>query len=126
MSESSSKAMLWAGRVLSAVPSLGLTMSAAMKLSQSEEFMAQWAHFGYPAAAARPVGAAELLGVVLYLFPKTSVLGLVWLTGYLGGAIATHVHAGEGFAAPAIVALMLWGGLYLREPRLRALLPLRW
>ena len=125
MSSTLSPAQLWAGRILTALPGLGLIASASMKLMASPEFMEQWAAMGYPASSMRPIGVAELLCAVLYLIPQTSVLGVVLITGYLGGAIATHVHGGESIAAPLILALVAWGGLYLREPRLRALLPLR-
>lgn len=125
MSSPIAPAQLWTGRVLTALAGLGLIASASMKLMASPEFMEQWAKFGFPASTARPIGVAELLCAILYLIPQTSALGVVLITGYLGGAIATHVHAGEGFAAPLILALVAWGGLYLREPRLRVLLPLR-
>jgi hypothetical protein len=65
-----------------------------------------------------------LLSVVCYLIPRTAVLGAVLLTGYLGGAIATHARLGEPFVAPIILGVVVWAGLWLRDPRLRALLPL--
>ena len=120
-----STASLWAGRVLTALPGLGLIASASMKLSQNPEFMKSWEGFGFSPGSAITIGVTELLCAILYLIPKTSVLGVVLITGYLGGAIATHVRAGESIAAPLILALIAWGGIYLREPRLRALLPLR-
>jgi hypothetical protein len=71
------------------------------------------------------LGILELVCTVLYAIPRTAVLGAILLTGYLGGAIATHVRIGDDFTPPVIMALLLWGGLYLRDARLRALLPLR-
>jgi hypothetical protein len=82
---------------------------------------------GYPASAVRAIGLIELACVALYLVPRTSVLGAVLLTGYLGGAIATHVRAGNPLLShtlfPIYVALFVWGGLYLRDERVRAFLP---
>ena len=84
---------------------------------------------GYPEHTVAVIGAIELVCLVLYLVPQTAVLGAVVMTGYLGGAVATHVRIGNPLLShtlfPIYVAAMLWGGLYLREPRLRALLPLR-
>jgi len=84
---------------------------------------------GFPVALARPIGIIELICLAVYLFPRTSVLGAILWTGYLGGAIATHVRLGNPLLThqlfPIYIALMLWGGLYLRDARLRALLPLR-
>ena len=84
---------------------------------------------GYPEHTVAVIGAIELVCLVLYLVPRTAVLGAVVFTGYLGGAIATHLRIGNPLLThtlfPIYVAAMLWGGLYLREPRLRALMPLR-
>ena len=124
-SSPSSAGMLWTGRVLSGLGALALLASAAMKLSHSTQIVDSWTAFGFPIETLTPIGVEELLSTILYLIPQTSLLGLVLLTGHLGGAIATHVHAGQNFAPPLIVALLVWGGLYLRESRLRALLPLR-
>jgi hypothetical protein len=118
--------MLWTGRVLSALPILGLLMSAGMKLSQNEELVTQFVnHLGYPASALVAIGVVELVCVVLYAIPFTSVLGAILLTGYLGGAIASHVRLSEAFVNPLVLGVLVWVGLYLRDARLRALLPLR-
>jgi hypothetical protein len=82
-------------------------------------------HLGWPLGLAVALGVVELACVVIYLFPKTAVLGAILLTGYLGGAVAAHVRLEEQFAMPVILGVMLWGGLYLRDIRLRALLPFR-
>jgi hypothetical protein len=118
--------MVWTGRVLSALPILGLLMSAGMKLSQNEEIVTQFVeHLGYPQSALMAIGVVELLCVVLYAIPFTSVLGAILLTGYLGGAIASHVRLSEPFLIPLALGVVVWVGLYLRDARLRALLPLR-
>lgn len=120
------KWMTWTGRALTALPSLGLVASAAFKLMQGPEIVDAFVNkMGLPLGAIRPIGAVELLCVVIYLVPQTAVLGAALLTGYLGGAVATHVHVGDGFVAPIVFGVALWGGLFLREPRLRALFPLR-
>jgi hypothetical protein len=120
------KVTIWAGRVISALPVLGLLASAAMKLSQRPEAIQGMVEKGgFPAGSITPIGLAELLSTLLYVFPQTAILGAVLLTGYLGGAIATHVHGGQGFAAPLILGILVWAGLFLRDARLRALLPLR-
>ncbi len=129
MSESApSKRVLWTGRVLSALPSLVLLMSASMKLFATQNGETRIEKTGWQPEVMTKIGVVELCCLVLYLVPQTAVLGAVLLTGYLGGAIATHVHAGDGIgkiATPLVVSLVAWAGLYLREPRLKALLPLR-
>jgi hypothetical protein len=112
-----------AGWILSCLPLLAFLPSALFKLVQPGEFLAQWSK-NYPPAAARPIGIVELSCVVLYFVPATRVLGAILITGYLGGAVATHVHGGEAiFVVPLLIGIMLWGGLFLRDPRLRQLLP---
>ena len=123
------KKMLWAGRVVSALPVIGLALSATMKLTHNPELVKQFVDkLGYPDAAMGPIGVVELLCAVLYAVPQTSVLGAVLLTGYLGGAVATHVRIGEGaagYGGAVMLGVFVWGGLFLRDPRIRALLPLR-
>lgn len=120
------RSALWAGRVLSALPILAMTMSALMKFAQKPEMLQMFTgKFGYPAGALLPIAVAELLCVVLYAIPQTAVLGAILMTGYLGGAIATHVRVSEHFIPPLLLGILAWAGLYLRDPRLRALLPLR-
>jgi DoxX-like family len=120
-----SKAAIWGGRVLSALPVLMLTMSATMKLTHAAQIVEGWKHFGFPDNSLTPIGIAEILCVILYVVPRTAVLGAILMTGYLGGAIATHVHAGEGFVPPLLLGIFAWGGLFLRDARFSALLPLR-
>jgi hypothetical protein len=118
--------LLWAGRVLSALPVLVFAMSASMKLTASAQVVQGLTEkAGYPAGTITPIGMVELLCAVLYVVPQTSVLGAVLLTGYLGGAVATHVRIGEPFLAPVLVGVLVWAGLFLRDERIRALVPVR-
>lgn len=122
---SSNKTLLWVGRVLSALPVLALVMSGLMKVTSQPPVMEQLGKAGYTAGAITAIGVVELLSVALYAAPPTSVLGAILVTGYLGGAINTHVRAGEGFAPALILGILAWAGLFLRDARLRELLPLR-
>jgi len=116
----------WLGRVLSALPVLMLLSSSAFKLSHAPEFVRTWTDkFGYPENALTPIGVVELLCTVLYVIPRTSVLGALLLTAYLGGAVTTHVRVADPFAIPIVLGILVWAGLYLRDDRLRSLLPLR-
>jgi hypothetical protein len=96
-----------------------------MKFVPAEETAKGFEHLGWPYSYAVGLGILELACVVLYAIPQTAVLGAVLLTGYLGGAIATHVRIAEGVVPHIIFGLIIWGGLYLRDARLRPLLPLR-
>ena len=120
-----SRAARWTGIVLSTLPALMLLFSGAMKLIKPHDVVEGFAKLGWPDRLALHLGIVELACTVLYLVPATSVLGAVLLTGYMGGAIATHVRIEEPFLVQAALGVVLWLGLYLREPRLRALLPLR-
>ena len=120
-----SKKMLWAGRIISFVPALMLLASAIMKLVKHPAVVEGLSRLGYAERLVRGLGVVELACTVLYLIPQTSILGASLLTGYLGGAIATHLSFGDSFLVPLLLGVLLWLGLYLRDPRLRALLPLR-
>jgi hypothetical protein len=120
-----STARIWTGRIASALPVLMLMLSAGMKLSHSTQVVAMFSGLGYPDGLLTALAVLELGCTVLYVVPRTSVLGAVLLTGYLGGAISTHVRVGDPFVAPLVLGLLVWGGLYLRDARLRALLRLR-
>jgi DoxX-like family len=122
-----SKTTIWVGRISSAIPVLMMALSAVMKLLSNPAVVADWGpRFGYPEGTLLAIGAVELACAVLYALPRTAVLGAILVTGYLGGATATHVRIGEAaFVAPVILGILAWGGLFLRDPRLRALLPLR-
>lgn len=121
-----SKGLLWTSYVLSAIPVCMLLFSAYMKIAQPQpQFGEGMAHIGWPVEQSLTLAALEITCTLLYLIPRTSVLGAVLLAAYLGGATATHVRVGDPFIAPVALGLMLWLGLWLREPRLKALLPLR-
>ena|SRR5687767_3406630 len=113
------------GWIMGIVPVLMLLMSAAMKFSQNKQVVDGFEHLGWPAKLAITLGILELACTFIYLIPRTAVLGAILLTGYLGGAIATHVRISEGFIPPLMLGILLWGSLYLRDPRLRALIPFR-
>ena len=120
------KTLTWIGWAISVLVILMMLFSASMKLMNPPEVSQQFdEELGYPVSVVLAIGIAEMACVVLYAIPYTSVLGAVALTGYLGGAIATHVRIGESFLAPVIVAIFVWLGVYLRDPRVRALLPVR-
>lgn len=123
-----SKAALWVGRVISAIVALFLLMAAIMDILKPPFVMEGMVKYGYPEGSVVGIGIALLVGVALYVVPRTSVLGAIVLTGYLGGAVSTHVRAGDPVGrmiVPVVFGLLTWGGLYLRDGRLRALVPLR-
>lgn len=120
-----SKKMLWAGYIMAAVPILLLLMSGVMKVMNPPFVTEGFVRLGYSENLALGIGIVELLCVVLYVVPQTAVLGAILLTGYLGGATASHVRIGEPFHMAVLLGVVIWGSLYLRDARLRALLPLR-
>ena len=120
-----SKKMLWAGRILSTLLGVLLLFSGAMKLAKPAFVLEEFARLGYPERAVLGIGIVEIACTVIYLIPRTSILGAILLTGYLGGAIATHVRIGEPFFGQIIIGVVLWLGIWLRDSRLRALIPLR-
>jgi hypothetical protein len=118
----------WAGRVLSALPAAFLLVDAVMKLVKPAVVVEATVALGYPETLIVPLGIVLLACTVLYAIPSSAVLGAIALTGYLGGAVATHVRVGgEVFPVvfPVILGVLLWGGLYLRDERLRSLIPRR-
>lgn len=115
----------WLGYAFSTVPVLLLLLSAYMKLSRSPQAVEGFAKMDYPAGALLWIGIAELTCTLLYVFPKTAVLGAMLLTGYLGGAVNHHVRMGESFLIPVLLGVLVWGGLFLRDRRVRALTPWR-
>ena len=120
-----SKKLLWAGRIMSALPVLMLLLSGVMKLVKPAAVVEGFVRLGYPESLTVGIGIVELACAALYVVPRTSVLGAILLTAYLGGATATHVRIGEPFFMPILLGVLVWGGLFLRDDRLRALLPLR-
>jgi len=119
------KKLLWTGYIMSALPVLLLLFSGAMKLMRTPSVVEGFTHLGYDHSVALGIGIVELLCTILYLIPRTSVLGAILLTGYLGGATATHLRIGEPFYAAVLLGVSVWGGLFLRDERLRVLIPLR-
>jgi hypothetical protein len=121
-----SKKMLWTGRIISALLVLLLLLSGIMKLIKPAPVVQGFAHLGYPESLIHVIGILELACTIVYMIPRTSVLGAILLTGYLGGATATNVRVGDSlFFVPAIVGVLVWAGLFLRDGRLRSLVPLR-
>jgi hypothetical protein len=118
--------MLWTGRVLTALPILVMLPGTGAKLLHASPVLAIWApQLGYPESQLTTIGLVQLLCLVLYAIPRTAVLGAILLTGYLGGAIASHVRVSDVFVGPLVLGIFVWAGLFLREPRVRALIPLR-
>jgi hypothetical protein len=122
------KTMLWTGRIMSAIPVLFLLFDAVSKLVKPAPVVEATVQLGYPESVIPILGVLLLVCTLLYVVPRTSILGAILLTGYLGGATATHVRMGGPLFAilfPSIVGILIWGGLYARDERLRALIPLR-
>jgi hypothetical protein len=117
---------VWAGRILSGIAVLFLAFDAALKLSMQPLAVEGTTQLGYPEGVIFAIGMIQIVCLMVYLVPRTSVLGAILWTGYLGGAIATHVRVGNPLLThtlfPIYVAALLWGGLWLRDRRVRALL----
>ena len=123
-----STAALWAGRVMSTLPGLFLLLDAVMKFFKPSVVVEGTLKVGYPESVIVPLGVVLFVCTVLYFVPRTAVLGAILLTGYLGGAVATHVRLEEGafnVLFPVFFGALLWGGLWMRDERIRELLPIR-
>lgn len=122
-----SNAQLWTGRVLSGLAVLFLLFDAIGKLARPVAVVQGTTQLGWPADVILPLGIIQLVCLALYVIPRTAVLGAILWTGYLGGAIATHARLGNPLFThvlfPVYIALLLWGGLWFRDRRLRALIP---
>ena len=119
---------LWIGRTLSALGVLFLAFDGGIKVLQLAPAVDGSVQLGYPAHLVLGLGLLELACLIAYVIPRTSLLGAVLLTGYLGGAVATHVRIGSPLFSvifPVMLGALLWGGLYLRDARLRALMAVR-
>ncbi|HZV36667.1 MAG TPA: DoxX family protein [Verrucomicrobiae bacterium] len=119
-----SKPMLWTGRVLSGLSALFLLMDGVMKLVKPAPVLEATTRLGFPEHALTAIGVVLIVSTILYLIPRTAVLGAILLTGFLGGAVATHVRAGSpAFETlfPVIFGVLIWGGLFLKDASLRAL-----
>ena len=120
-----SKKARWIGYALSGLPVVALVASGVMKLAKPPSLVQGFIRFGFAESAIAPLGVVELVITVLYLIPRTSVLGAILITGYFGGATATTFRVGQAWAPTVLLGVLVWGGLFLREPRVRALLPFR-
>lgn len=115
----------WIGRVISGLASLLFLFSAALKLKGGPDLAKGLAHLGLPDSMILPLAVLEISCVVVYLIPATAVLGAILLTGYLGGAICTHWRVGDPIYIHIVLGLFIWLGLYVRESRLKELVPFR-
>jgi hypothetical protein len=123
---SNSKAMYWTGWVVGALPALLLILSGIFKVSGAggDEAVREVTRLGWTPSLMGSIGILEILVAVIYLIPQTSVLGAILVTGYMGGAIATHVRISDPFYVQVLIPVMFWVGLWLREPRIRELIPI--
>jgi hypothetical protein len=128
-SVSISNRAIWAGRAMSSLVIFFMLLDGGMKLVPMDVVLKASEPLGIPGSLARTLGALTIGCTLLYAFPRTAVLGAILLTGYLGGAIATHLRVGDPLFTHvlfgAYLGLLVWGGLYLRDSRLRALIPLQ-
>ena len=114
----------WIGHILGILPCLMLLFSGFMKFARPPGTAEGFAHLGIPLTQATGLGILEVACTLVYLIPRSSILGAILLTGYLGGATAIHLRVGDPFFMQPLLGVLLWGGLFLRDPRLRALIPL--
>jgi hypothetical protein len=125
---STSQRALWAGRIMSAFVVIALVTDGTLQLFAPAQFASMLQETGFAMDSTRVVGPILLACVILYAIPATAVLGAILVTGFLGGAICAHLRIGELGSPPEFISLLLgamtWGGLYLRDPRIRAILPL--
>jgi len=123
-----SRGRLWAGRIISGLPGLFLLVDGGMKLVKPPLVVEATVQLGYPESVIVGLGIVLTVSTLLYLIPRTSILGAILLTGYLGGAVATNVRVSANWfniLFPVVLGALLWGGLWLREVRLQALIPLK-
>jgi hypothetical protein len=122
------KRAVWAGYVLSALPVLMMLFSASLKIAHADAFVQMWgSKFGFPIGSLIPIGLLELACVVVYLIPRTAVLGAILVSCYLAAAFTAHIRIEDpaGGLIPLFLGVCAWGGLYLQDARIRALLPVR-
>src|SRR5581483_2669602 len=124
--ESVSKGALWTGRVMGAIPVLMVLVGSVMKLAKTAAVYQGFAQAGFPERLIVPIGIIELICIVTYVIPSTAVLGAILMTGLLGGATVTNLRIGDPtYPLPVLFGILTWGGLFMRDRRLRALIPLR-
>jgi len=124
-SKNKNNKLVWAGRTMSTLVVLPFVFSAFMKFSGSPKMLEGWTHLGWPVSMITWIAILEVICVLLYVIPQVSILGAILLTGYIGGAISTHLRIGEPVVMQVVFGLLIWGGLFYREPRLREILPVR-
>jgi hypothetical protein len=120
------KGMRWTGRILGGMAAAMLLLDGVMKIVKPELVVKATTQLGFPESCISGIGIALVVCVIVYIIPRTAVLGAMLITGYLGGAVATHVRAGNGWfeiLMPVIFGVFVWAGLFLRDARLRALVP---
>ena len=121
-----SKTALWTGRVMSALPVLLVLFGSVVKIMKTASMVEGFARAGVPERLIIPVGVIELVCVIVYVIPQTAVLGAILMTGLLGGATLTNLRIGDPtYPVPVVLGMLAWGGLYLRDVRLRDLIPTR-
>jgi hypothetical protein len=129
LATSVSRGALWTGRVMSGLVIVFLLFDGAMKLIPLDVVVTTSQQMAIPLDIIRTLGVLTLLGTLLYAYPRTAVLGAIFLTGYLGGAIYAHFRLADPLFTHTLfgvyLGLLIWGGLYLRDPRVRALIPFR-
>lgn len=121
--------MLWAGRIISGLAALFMLFDSLIHIMRPPQVLEAFVRLGFPERLSLVIGIVSLVCVVLYVIPRTSILGAILLTGYLGGAVVTNLRAGSSLFGetlfPVYFGVLVWVGLYLRDARLRALIPLR-
>ena len=121
--------LVWAGRIMSGLATLFLLLDAVMKVMKARVAVEGTVQVGYPESTVVGIGLSLLVSTLLHAIPRTSVLGAILVTGYLGGAVATNVRVSAPLFSyiltPVYVGVLVWGGLYLRDERVRALIPVR-
>lgn len=116
---------IWIGRVISALPVLILLFSASMKLTKNADYIKNMVNAGIPETLIPTLLILQLLSTILYVIPKTAYVGAILITGYMGGAILTHLRIGEPAVIQTLLPILAWLGLYLRDEKLQKLIPVR-
>jgi hypothetical protein len=122
------KKNVWPGRIVSALAVLFLLLDGITHLMKPAPVAEAFVRLGFPLSLSLDLGVVELICVAVYVIPRTSILGAILLTGYLGGAVASHLRVRDPLfdtIFPILVGALVWGGLYLLDPRVRALVPVR-
>ena len=121
----SSNKMVWAGYIVSGLIVLMLLAGSIFGIMNAEKMAPQVAKYGFPEGMMVKIDILCIICALIYAFPCTAILGAILLSGYFGGAVITHLRVGEPFWIPILVSVLSWGGIFLRDEKLRALIPLR-